>query len=146
MVQNIIDAGEVRAIPLQRNHKFCFTMPRTKGDGRGRLGGRQPGTPNKDKPLKTFLRQHSIEYFTPSIEEAGEDGKPTGRLISPYDIDIRLLDPASRVEAELKLLKFHTPQMQSTSVDMTLADVNQTISERLARLAAGEHIDSPAEE
>lgn len=120
-------------------------MPRQKGDGRGRLGGRQPGTPNKDKPLKTFLRQHSIEYFTPSIQETDDDGKPTGRILSQYDIDIQTLDPASRVDAELKLLKFHTPQMQSTSVDMTVVDANQTLVERLARLSAGEDIAAPDE-
>ena len=120
-------------------------MPRKKNDGRGRLGGRQPGTPNKDKPLKTFLRQHSIEYFTPSIEETDENGRTTGRLISQYDIDIRCLDPESRVHAELKLLKFHTPQMQSTSVDMTLVDANLTLVDRLARLSAGEDIAAPDE-
>ena len=119
-------------------------MPRSKGDGRGRLGGRQPGTPNKEKPLKTFLRQHSIDYFTPKIAET-EDGKPTGRIVSQYDIDIKSLDPVSRVDAELKLLKFHTPQMQSTSVDMTVADANQTLVERLARLSAGEDIAAPDE-
>lgn len=121
-------------------------MPRTKGDGRGRLGGRQPGTPNKDKPLKTFLRQHSVRYFTPSIEETDEHGKPTGQLISQFDIDCSTLDPSSRVDAEIKLLKFHTPQMQSTSVDMTIVDDNKTLSERLARLAAGEDISSPIDE
>ena len=44
------------------------------------------------------------------------------------------------------LLKFHTPQMQSTSVDMTIVDDNRTLSERIARLAAGEDIASPSEE
>ena len=51
----------------------------------------------------------------------------------------------SRVDAEIKLLKFHTPQMQSTSVDMTIVDDNRTLSERLARLAAGEDIKAPDE-
>lgn len=115
-------------------------MPRKKGDGRGRLGGRQPGTPNKDKPLKIFLRQHSVEYFTPSIKETDADGHPTGRLLSQYDIDVLLMAPADRVDAELKLLKYHTPQMQSTSVDMTVVDANQTLAQRIARLAAGEEI------
>ena len=121
-------------------------MPRTKGDGRGRLGGRQPGTPNKEKPLKTFLRQHSLEYFTPSIEEKDGNGKKTGRLLSQFDLDCMVLDTESRVDAEIKLLKFHTPQMQSTSVDMTIVDDNRTLSERIARLAAGEDIASPSEE
>ena len=120
-------------------------MPRKKGDGRGRMGGRAAGTPNKDKPLKTYLRQHSIGYFTPSIEEKDEEGKNTGQLVSQFDIDCKCLDPESRVDAEIKLLKFHTPQMQSTSVDMTIVDENKTLSERLARLARGEDITSPDE-
>lgn len=115
-------------------------MPRKKGDGRGRLGGRAAGTPNKDKPLKVFLRQHSLSYFTPDKDEIGDNGKPTGRKVSQFDIDIANLDPVDRADAEIKLLKFHTPQMQSTSVDMTIVDDNRTLSERLARLAAGEDI------
>lgn len=106
------------------------------------MGGRKAGTPNKDKPLKTFLRQHSVAYFTPNIEEIGDDGKPTGRMVSQFDIDIELLDPASRVDAEQKLLKYHTPAMQSTSVDMNIVEDNRTLSQRLALLAAGKPINS----
>lgn len=115
-------------------------MPRKKGDGRGRLGGRAPGTPNREKPLKTFLRQHSIQYFTPDKEERDEDGKPTGRMVSQFDIDIAALAPVDRADAEIKLLKFHTPQMQATSVDLNIVEDNRTLSERLARLASGEDI------
>lgn len=115
-------------------------MPRKAGDGRGRLGGRTAGTPNKEKPLKTYLRQHSLDYFTPRIEEKDKSGKKTGRMISQFDMDISCLDPASRADAEIKILKFHTPQMQSTSVDMTIVDDNKTLSERLARLAAGDDV------
>ena len=120
-------------------------MPRSAGDGRGRIGGRAPGTPNKDKPLKAFLREHSLEYFTPSIEEK-IGGKKTGRLVSQYDLDIKNLDAASRVDAEIKLLKFHTPQMQSTSVDVTNASVNITLADRLTRLSRGEDIASASDE
>lgn len=115
-------------------------MPRKKGDGRGRLGGRAAGTPNKDKPLKTFLRQHSVQYFTPSIEEKDDKGKKTGRLVSKFDIDCMNLDPESRVDAEIKLLKFHTPQMQSTSVDVSVSDMNLTLTQRLTMLASGKEI------
>lgn len=115
-------------------------MPRKKGDGRGRLGGRAAGTPNKDKPLKTFLREHSLQYFIPSIEEKDEKGNKTGRLLSQFDIDCLNLDAESRVDAEIKLLKFHTPQMQSTSVDVSVADMNLTLSQRLAQLASGKEI------
>ena len=121
-------------------------MPRKKGDGRGRLGGRSAGTPNKDKPLKTFLRQHSVDYFTPSIEEEDKNGKKTGRIVSQFDLDCKALDPASRADAEIKLLKFHTPQMQSTSVDMTIVDENRTLSERLAQLASGKEISADTDD
>ncbi len=100
-------------------------MPRQKGDGRGRLGGRAAGTPNKDKPLKTFLREHSLSYFTPDTE--------TG--LSQYDMDIAALDPKDRVDAELKLLNYHTAKMQSTTVDMAVTDDKQTLSQRLEKMA-----------
>lgn len=103
-------------------------MPRQKNDGRGRLGGRTAGTPNKDKPLKTFLREHSLLYFTPDPE--------TGR--SQYDLDMEALDPRDRIDAELKLLNYTTPKMQATTVDMAITDDKQTLSSRLAQLAEKE--------
>lgn len=121
-------------------------MPRKKGDGRGRLGGRSAGTPNKDKPLKAFLRQHSVEYFTPTIEEKDDEGKPTGRMLSQFDLDNMSLDPATRVDAEIKILNFHTPKMQSTSVDVTVSDMNLTLTQRLAQLASGEEITADTDE
>ena len=120
-------------------------MARKAGDGRGRLGGRKAGTPNKDKPLKTFLREHSIDYFTPNQQEVDDKGNLTGRLISQYDIDVRALDPATRVDAEIKLLKFHTPQMQATTLDVTVDNANVTLVQRIQRLARGEQIDKPEE-
>jgi len=120
-------------------------MPRTKGDGRGRLGGRAAGTPNKDKPLKVFLREHSINYFTPNVELKDDKGQPTGKIVSQFDLDIMCLDPVDRADAEIKLLKFHTPQMQSTSVDVTNASVNITLAERIARLSRGEDLSAPEE-
>lgn len=120
-------------------------MPRQKNDGRGRLGGRQKGTPNKQKTIKTFLREHSENYFFPCIEEKDDDGNPTGRIISQYEMDIKFMKPTDRVNAELSLLKFHTPQMQATAVDMEVADKSSVISDRLARLAAGEEIKADSE-
>lgn len=103
-------------------------MPRQKNDERGRLGGRTAGTPNKDKPLKTFLREHSLLYFTPDPE--------TGR--SQYDLDMEALNPRDRIDAELKLLNYTTPKMQATTVDMAITDDKQTLSSRLAQLAEEE--------
>lgn len=132
-------------------------MPRQKGDGRGRLGGRAPGTPNKEKPLKAFLRQHSTEYFTPSVlfdETLAATFAAlqvpvrfkVGDMVSQFDLDVAAMPSTDRVDAELKLLKFHTPQMQSTSVDVTIADANLTLTQRLSRLAEGEDVDAPEDE
>ena len=92
-------------------------MPRQKGDGRGRLGGRAAGTPNKDKPLKTFLKEHSLAYFTPDPK--------TG--LSQYDMDLASMPASDRVDAELKLLNYHTAKMQATTVDMSLNDEKQSL-------------------
>lgn len=103
-----------------------------------KTGGRTAGTPNKEKPLKSFLREHSTSYFTPNKTVTCEDGET--RLVSQYDLDLMEMEPADRAKAELTLLKFHTPQMQATSVDMTVSEVNQSIVERLARLTQGEEM------
>lgn len=33
-----------------------------------KTGGRQKGTPNKENPLKGFLRAHSLAYFEPRVQ------------------------------------------------------------------------------
>lgn len=50
-------------------------------------------------------------------------------------MDIAALDPKDRVDAELKLLNYHTAKMQSTTVDMAVTDDKQTLSKRLSKLA-----------
>lgn len=91
-----------------------------------KTGGRTAGTPNREKPLKTMLREHSLRYFSPNPDNPGS--------ASDFDLDILALPPADRAEAELKLLRFHTPQMQATTVDIAAADRNTTIEQRLAAL------------
>lgn len=90
------------------------------------MGGRTAGTPNKDKPIKTFLRAHSQDYFDPA---RGKGGK------SQYEIDLACMEPAERVDAELKLLNYHTPKMQATTVDVAMSDGQQSLAQRLAALA-----------
>lgn len=130
-------------------------MPRgrKKADGRGRLGGRQTGTTNKEKPLKTYLREHSLEYFMPTI--AVEDceifkNNPIpenlkGKKFSQYDMDCMCMKASDRVKAEIDLLAYHTPKMQATAVDMSLQAENLSLIERIQRLAAGEDIPSEEE-
>lgn len=142
-------------------------MARPKNDGRGRIGGRQKGTPNKNTPLKTLLQDHSIDYFTPGIapeeveleyfmrpqdkekkmelalqrkEEFVKNNKDT--LFSRYELDLRCMKPSDRAKTELDMLNFHTPKMQSISADVAVSKHNITIAERLKRLAAGEDIST----
>lgn len=128
-------------------------MPRKKNDGRGRLGGRQAGTPNKDNPLKTLLHDHSVDYFTPSIKAEDVDMFPDaahkadfisrhkGKIFSQYELDLLCMKASDRAKAELDLLNYHTPKMQSISADMSIKDTNLTFTERLLRVARGEDLD-----
>ena len=105
---------------------------RQAGDGRGRLGGRQKGTPNKeDQPLKAVLHQKSEAYFTVPVDDEGN---------TQFDLDMREMEPAVRAKLQMDMLQYHTPKMQSVSADMNVKDVNKTYTDRLARLARGEDI------
>lgn len=41
-----------------------------------KTGGRQKGTPNRDNPLKGYLRAHSLAYFEPRIQTDPITGGP----------------------------------------------------------------------
>lgn len=127
-------------------------MPRKKNDGRGRLGGRVKGTPNKDSTLKVLLHQHSQRYFEPTIplgdvDIANDNDKARfimlhdgEDMVSQYDVDLYCMKATDRVNAELSMLKYHTPQMQAVSADMTVKAANTTITTRLTRIVNGEDI------
>lgn len=135
-------------------------MARQKNDGLGRIGGRQKGTPNKDNPLKGFLRSHSLAYFEPKLQ-TDEDGSNreilirdkdgviidsivlsnadgTPRVMSEFDVDMMQLDSGSRVNAELRLLEFHTPKMKAVDVDMNVSGSVHTIEDKLRDLIGNE--------
>lgn len=125
-----------------------------------KTGGRVKGTPNKENPLKGYIRAHSMSYFEPKsqvnedgsprkitlrdrdnvvvgeITLADSDGKPL--FISDFDADMLQLDPEGRVHAELRLLKFHMPEMKAIDMDMTVSESAKTIEERLAELSGEE--------
>lgn len=134
---------------------------RKPNDGRGRLGGRQAGTPNKDNPLKNMLHDHSVDYFTPNIEakdvelkyfiidpeaenalELAEAARKDfialnkGKIFSRYELDLNAMNPGARAKVEIDLLSFHTPKMQAISADMSVKNDN-TISGILLDIAAG---------
>ena len=91
-----------------------------------KTGGRQKGTPNKENPLKNYLRAHSEKYFQPN------PANPQGR--SDFDNDIDALTPDDRVTAEIKLLEFHTPRIKAVEVDLEAQIAVQTIEDRLRLL------------
>lgn len=123
-----------------------------------KTGGRQKGTPNKPNPIKEHIRAASAAYFEPkrqtnvdgsprkiefrdkegeifnTVELADEDGKPL--IMSDFEIDMMMMEPKDRATIQEKLLRYHTPQMQSVSAELALsAETNATIEVRLAQLA-----------
>lgn len=123
-----------------------------------KTGGRQKGTPNKPNPLKEHIRAASTAYFEPkpqtkpdgspreiefrdkegelynTITLANADGKPL--VMSDFEIDMMMMDAKDRATIQEKLLRYHTPQMQSVSAEVSLSsDNNATIEVRLAQLA-----------
>lgn len=110
-----------------------------------KTGGRQKGTPNRPNPLKEHLRAQSTAYFEPRIpideETAALFHIPKGSIVSRFDLDMAMMDPKDRAAIQERLLRYHTPQMQSVSAEVSLSgDVTTTIEERLARLAADNDI------
>lgn len=133
-----------------------------------KTGGRVKGTPNKENPLKGYIRSHSLEYFAKRIQidrvtgTAREIERPRlaqdddGNIykvidkipltdsegfplnISDFEADMLALSPGDRVSAELRLLKFCLPEMKAIDMDMTVNADEKTIEERLAKLAAEE--------
>lgn len=107
-----------------------------------KTGGRQKGTPNKPNPLKEHLRAQSTAYFEPNItiddqELASALRRPVGSVVSRFDLDMAMMEPKDRAAIQERLLRYHTPQMQSVSAEVSLSgDTTVTIAERLAWLAA----------
>lgn len=124
-----------------------------------KTGGRKKGTPNKPNPLKEILRVQSAAYYTPR-PQTEPDGSPRKLefrdkegtvyhtvilqdagghplVVSDYEVDLMMMDPAQRAIIQEKLLRYHTPQMQSVSADVSVStDISATIEDRLAHLAA----------
>lgn len=124
-----------------------------------KTGGRQKGTPNKPNPLKEHLRAQSTAYFEPkpqirqdgtprtidfrdkdgniynTVTLSNPDGKPI--VMSDFEVDMMMMEPKDRATIQEKLLRYHTPQMQSVSAEVSLqAEVTTTIEEWLKQLAA----------
>ena len=107
-----------------------------------KTGGRKKGTPNKENPLKGFIRAHSLSYFEP--KETKYDGKKC--MMSEFELDMAELAPDDRVNAELRLLEFHTPKMKAVDVDMSARVNVRTIEDKLSVLCGNDTDDGDDED
>lgn len=101
-------------------------MPRTKNDGRGRLGGRAKGTPNKTtSTVKEWLTQ-LVDANRKRIEK-----------------DLKNMDAAERVRLFAQLLNYIVPKQQAVSVEASIqAEYNEMA--KLLESAPDEVIDKIA--
>ena len=106
-----------------------------------KTGGRKKGTPNKENHLKGFIRAHSLSYFEP--KNIKFNGKM--EVMSDFELDMAELAPDDRVNAELRLLEFHTPKMKAVDVDMSAKINVRTIEDKL-RVLCGEDADEDDDE
>lgn len=78
-------------------------MARQKNDGRGRMGGRKKGTPNKTTSTVKEWLQRLIDNNRVKIEQ-----------------DFEALEPAERLKIVAVLLNYIVPKQQAVSVEATM--------------------------
>ena len=102
------------------SQKHRKNMARPKNDGKGRIGGRQKGTPNKStSEIREIIARHWQQY-----ETSGQ-----------FAADLAELDPAERVALMEKYASYIVPKMKSVDLDVT-QQVRLTIEDRLRLLCA----------
>lgn len=96
-------------------------MARPKGDGRGRIGGRAKGTPNKTtQQMRSLLADFCKENY--------ED------FVATYQ---RILNPKERCEVYLKAQQFVTPRLNA--VDLDVKDTDRSFKSELEKMAEEEN-------
>ena len=65
-------------------------------------------------------------YFSPNSRNDGGE--------SDFERDLKLLAPSDRVNAEIRLLKYHMAELKSIDMDTTVS-VNRTIEDKLLELS-----------
>lgn len=84
-------------------------MARQKNDGRGRIGGRSKGTPNKvTSTVKDWISQ-LIDDNRSQIEK-----------------DIKKLSPKDRLQMFEKLMQYVIPKQQSVKADVDLSKLSES--------------------
>ena len=77
-------------------------MGRTKGDGKGRLGGRQKGTPNK---VTGDVKEWICDIINKNRKQ--------------MEKDLKQLEPLERVKMLEKLMAYVIPKQQAVQANMT---------------------------
>lgn len=70
-----------------------------------------------------------MSYFSPNPRNDGG--------VSDFERDLKLLDPADRVNAEIRLLKYHMAELKSIDMDATIT-TRLTIEDKLRQLSGDE--------
>lgn len=106
-------------------------MGRQKNDGRGRLGGREKGTPNKEKDniTKASFRRISEKALMPNPKN------PDG--LSDFELNLKLLEPKEWITAMLRMAEFHTGRMKSVDMNVDADNTPLAIDAKL-RILSGE--------
>jgi len=102
-------------------------MARPKNDGRGRIGGRAKGTPNK-------TTSSVKEWITDLINSNKEQ----------VEHDLQTVAPEERLRIIASLLNYVTPKQQTVSIEESMAAEYKEL-ERLLQTAPDEAIDRIAE-
>jgi uncharacterized protein (UPF0305 family) len=89
-------------------------MARAKNDGKGRLGGRAKGTPNKTTS--------TIRDFIQDVVEANK---------SQIKADLKQLEPKDRLIILEKLMSYVVPKMQSVSGDIQVKQEPEKTEEEI---------------
>lgn len=86
---------------------------RQKNDGRGRLGGRAKGTPNKTTA--------TVKDWLASLIDKNRE---------QVEADLQALDPKDRLQMLERLMQYVVPKQQATQTDVTLKNAcTDTMSE-----------------
>ncbi len=93
-----------------------------------KTGGRVKGTPNKDNPLKGYLKAHSVKYFTEVV----------GGGLTQFELDQMNLAADDRVNAELRLLEFHQAKLKAVDANINTHNVTLSIEDKLRELCEEE--------
>ena len=102
-------------------------MPRAKNDGRGRLGGRAKGTPNKTTSTVKEWLTALVDSNRKQIEK-----------------DLKGMEPGERVKLFALLLNYIVPKQQAVSVEASIQAEYAEMS-KLLQNAPDEVIDKIAE-